>query len=234
MTKDEVLSKLQLNPRLACIAKLVPSCKAVADIGTDHGYIPIFSVLSGLCDMAIASDINKGPINRAGENVKAFCLENKISLRLGGGLETVQAGEADVIVIAGMGGILISDILEQSKNVTMAAKHLILQPMTAAKELREYLCKNSFSVRKEVLVAEEDKLYSILCVEVGGKTEYSSRELLLGKNVVETQSGLFEENRKRVASKLLKRINGLEKSTLAENKAQADEVRRLLEEINNK
>lgn len=234
MTKNEVLSKLQLNPRLACIAGLVPKCKAVADIGTDHGYIPIFSVLSGLCDRAIASDINQGPIKRALENVKAFCLEDRISLRLGGGLETVKPGEAEAIVIAGMGGILISDILERSKDVAMAAKYLILQPMTAAGELREYLCSNAFSVEKEVLVAEEDKLYSIICVKTGGKSEYSPGELLLGKNVVETEPGLFERNRRAVQKKLETRLCGLEKSVLSENRSQADEVRRLLEVVNNK
>lgn len=233
MTKEQALSKLQLNPRLLQIARLVPTCKAVADIGTDHGYIPIFSVLAGLCDGAIASDINKGPIKRAEENVKLFCLEDKISLRLGGGLETVQPGEADVIVIAGMGGILVSDILEKSKDVVNGAKHLILQPMTAVKELREYLCQNSFCVQKEVLVAEEDKLYSIICVDVGGECEYSPKELLLGKNVEETEDGLFEENRKRVVQKLEKRLAGLEKSVIPKNLGQAKGVRDLLELVNN-
>jgi len=232
VTKEQALSKLQLNPRLLQIAKLVPNCKAVADIGTDHGYIPIFSVLAGLCNQAIASDINKGPIKRAGENVKLFCLEEKISLRLGGGLETVEAGEADVVVIAGMGGILISDILEKSKDVVMAAKHLILQPMTAAGELREYLCQSSFNVTKEVLVAEDEKLYSIICVDVGGKCEYSPKDLLLGKNVEETEPGLFEENRKRVIQKLEKRLAGLEKSVVPENACQAQRVRELLELVN--
>ncbi len=234
MTKEQALSKLQLNPRLLQIARLVPNCKAVADIGTDHGYIPIFSVLAGLCKSAIASDINKGPIRRAEENVKAFCLEDKISLRLGGGLETVKPGEADVVVIAGMGGILISDILEKSKDVVNEAKHLILQPMTAVKELREYLCQNSFCVQKEVLVAEEDKLYSIICVDVGGQCEYSPKEILLGKNVEETEEGLFEENRKRVIQKLEKRLAGLEKSVILENLSQAKDVRALLDLVKNK
>lgn len=229
MTKTEALSKLQLNPRLAEIARLIPPCTGLADIGTDHGYIPIFGILSGVAERAVASDINRGPVKRAHQNVLRHGLEDRIDLRLGGGLSTVEAGEAEVIVIAGMGGILISDILRDAKAVANSARYLILQPMTAAKELREYLCQNSFAVEKEVLVAEEDKIYNIICVRPGGKSQYSLRELYLGKNIDEEQQPLFEENRRRVREKFKKRLAGLEKSTREESKKEADEVRRVLD-----
>ena len=232
MTKEQALSKLQLNPRLLQIARLVPNCKAVADIGTDHGYIPIFSVLAGLCERAIASDINKGPIRRAEENVKAFCLEDKISLRLGGGLETVKPNEADVVVIAGMGGILISNILEASNNIVRNAKLLILQPMTAVIELRQYLSENNYEISAEHLEAEEEKIYNILVAKPGGNTQYTLKELYLGKGLYETSPNLVERYKTAVLTKLNKRVDGLKKSRNPENETELKKTLNLLKILN--
>ncbi len=224
--------KLRLNPRLQKIASLVPKSVCLADIGTDHAYVPICVLLEGKVQTAIASDINRGPVSRARENAIAYGLEDKLSLRLGPGLETISPGEAETIVIAGMGGILIADILENSKEAAMAAKHLILQPMTAAKELREYLCSRSFTITNEVLVAEEDKIYNILCVDAGGKSEYSQKELILGKGLNATSPELYKRYFNSIEKKLKIRLNGLKASGVEENRLPAQEVEALIELIN--
>ena len=233
MNSEESLQRLRLNPRLLKIAEMVSSCESLADIGTDHGYRPIYALLKGTAKSAIASDINKGPIKRAKKNVLAFGLADKISLRVGPGLTTVEAGEAETIVIAGMGGILISDILEESQKTVSLAKQLILQPMTAEKELREYLCTNDFTIEEEILVAEEEKIYNIICVSPGGRTEYSSKELVLGRGLESTSPMLFEEYKRRILTKLEIKLAGLSKSDLDKNKAEAHRVRKLIEEIKN-
>ncbi len=232
MTNDINPKTLKLNPRLAKIAELLPPCNCIADIGTDHAYIPIYTILNGKAKCAIASDINRGPVMRAKANAQHYGVSDKLSLRLGGGLETLEPNEADVIVIAGMGGILISDILENSKTVAGSASYLILQPMTAAKELREYLCLRNFTIEAEVLTAEDEKIYNILCVKVGGKTEYSEKELILGRGLDKTAPDLYSKYFAGIQKKLKTRLAGLKSSTLPENLAAAGEVERLIKLIN--
>ena len=220
-----------LNPRLFKIASLLEPCRCLADIGTDHGYIPIYALSKGLCEKAIASDINPGPLARAKEHAEQMGLEDKIDLRLGGGLSTLEEGEADTIVIAGMGGLLIAEILENSPEIVKGAITLILQPMTAQAELREYLSRGGYTLEKEFLVAEEEKLYNIFMIKVGGETHYTPKELLLGKDI-EADEELLRLHFEKIQRKLRIRLEGLEKSSLAESKRDAEEVRKLLDVIN--
>ncbi len=224
MTKNII----PLSPRLSKIFSLVPENRCTADIGTDHAYIPIALIESGKAETAIASDIKTGPIKRADANIKAHGLSDKIETRLGPGLETLKANDADVIIIAGMGGILISNILESSRNVVNSAKLLIFQPMTATLELREYLSENNFTVCGEYLVSEENKLYNIITAIPSGKTHYSLKELYFGKGLEETSPELFPNYKNSVLRKLNKRISGLEKSRNDENKKALGELKELL------
>lgn len=221
---NERIRELHLSPRLEKIAELIPSAESLADIGTDHAYIPICACLSNKVKHAVASDIKLGPIARAADNIKHFDLGNRIILRIGPGLQTIAPGEADIIVIAGMGGILISEILKTANEVTSSAKLLILQPMTAATELRDYLAENEFTCLNEHIAAEEDKFYNIIPVIPGGKTSYTPSERILGKGVQETSAQYFEAYRKRLVQKFEKRINGLKASKLPENITKAAEV----------
>ncbi len=230
MTQNHQPANLCLNPRLLKIARLLPKSRVIADIGTDHAYIPVWAVSNGVSEFAIASDINKGPLDRAAQNVSAFGLSDKISLRLGAGLSTVSVSEADTIVVAGMGGILISNILENAKSTVLSVKTLILQPMTAAKELREYLLENDFCIKEEHLVAEDEKIYNIFVVAIGTPPrKYSERELVLGKDLDKTSPELFERHRQNILKKYKKRAEGLKKSDREENKAFQDEINRLIE-----
>ena len=229
--ENNFTKKIKLAPRLKKIAELVPVCGTVADIGTDHAYIPSVLVASGKASRAIASDIVPGPVARARATVRGCGLSDSIDVRLGAGLETVAEGEADVIIIAGMGGILISEILENSRSVTDCAELIILQPMTAVTELREYLGKSGYTVCGEYLVKEESKLYNIITAVPHGNTKYSVRELYLGRNTEKTSPELFGEYRKRVISKLHRRAEGLKKSALAENAARLEEIKGIITEL---
>ncbi len=224
---------LNLNPRLRKIAELVPPNRCTADIGTDHGYIPIELANKGVALRGIASDINKGPLLRAQENIKKHNMESLIETRLGSGLSTLSPDDAEVIIIAGMGGILISEILKASKEVVNRAKLLILQPMTAVSELRQYLAENNFKIESEHLVAEEDKLYNIIVANPDGFCHYTLAELYLGKDLDRTSPDLFPRYREAVLKKLRRRKAGLSKSDLPENKQQLDQICNILDVLEN-
>ena len=152
-----------ITPRLKAIINNV-TCPKIADIGTDHAYIPIFLMENYLADKIIATDINKGPLNVARENIDKKGLN--IETRLGGGLSVINAGEVDEIIIAGMGGILISEILDNDID-TAKKSRLVLQPMNAQYELRKYLLSHGFRIISEDIAVEGFKVYNIIIVESG-------------------------------------------------------------------
>lgn len=156
---------IQLDKRLSAVAALVRHGSRLADIGTDHAYLPVYLVQTGHCPSAIASDIGAGPLEAARHTVTAAALESKIALRLGDGLSTVAAAEVDDIAIAGMGGETIAAILETAPFVRDDRLRLILQPMTRAEDLRRWLLNNGFTVREEHLVRDKRHLYPVLAAE---------------------------------------------------------------------
>lgn len=155
---------MKLSLRLEKIANMITKDAKVADIGTDHGYIPVYLVENNISKSIIASDINKKPLKKAIDIVKSYKLNEFIELRLGSGLEVLDENESDEIIIAGMGGILIKDLLEASKNIVKNAKSLILQPMQAQKELRKYLIEKNYEILEEVLIREDQRIYEIIKV----------------------------------------------------------------------
>lgn len=158
---------MKLSDRLMAIANFVPRNSIVADIGTDHGYIPVFLIENHISKKVIASDISKGSLDKIIEFVKTLRLEDKIDTRLGDGLEVIKPFEVDTVIVAGMGGLLIRDILDKNKEVTDSIVNFILQPMVAAKELREYLIDNNFEIIDEDLVKEDSKYYEIIYAKKG-------------------------------------------------------------------
>ena len=158
-----------LTKRLETIKNLVNNSKITVDVGTDHGYVPISLITEKRALKVIACDINKGPLNNARVNIQKAGLLEKIELRLGGGLVPCKTSEADTVIIAGMGGILIKDILEESYIKAQSSEKLILQPMNSQDVLREYLINNNFSIKYEHLAVEGEKIYNI--IEVVPKKE---------------------------------------------------------------
>ncbi|OAA92469.1 tRNA (adenine(22)-N(1))-methyltransferase [Clostridium coskatii] len=153
---------MEISLRLKIVSSMVDNCECVADIGTDHGYVPIYLVESKVCKRAIASDINKGPVEKARFNIKLHGLENKIDVRLGSGLATIKPGEAQYVIIAGMGGNLIRDIIIDGMEVFKKADALILQPMRNSEVLREYIYKSGFKIIDEELCIDENRFYEII------------------------------------------------------------------------
>ncbi len=220
-----------LSPRLQAIANLIDSCQCMADIGTDHAYLPVWLCQSGRCETAIAADINQGPLDRAAATVGRFRLTDKISLRLGSGADPLTPGEADAIVIAGMGGLLIGELLKANPEVFGAAGQVLLQPMSSIPELREELDKTGYTIRQEILVPEEDKLYHILSVEQ--KPERSPRttaDFILGKELCSAKPPYFLEYLNREKSRLTKKLAGLKQGGITEGGV-FEETEGLLAEI---
>lgn len=163
---------MKLGKRLATIAALVPPGSRLADIGTDHAFLPVYLVSEGLVPWAVAGEVNPGPYKAAGEALDRIGLAGKISLRFGDGLTVLAPGEVDTAVIAGMGGNTIIDILTARPEVTGALSRLILQPMQAAAPLRRWLAENGWRLVAETLVEEDGRLYEIIAAEQGPAEEY--------------------------------------------------------------
>ncbi|MBV4419357.1 class I SAM-dependent methyltransferase [Clostridium tyrobutyricum] len=156
---------MQLSSRLKAICNMVNNCDCAADIGTDHGYIPIYLVKNNICNRAIASDINKGPIRKAEINIRNEELQNKIECRLGSGLNTIKPGEVQEIIIAGMGGNLIRDIIDENISIFKSVNTLILQPVQNPEVLREYIYIMGFTIVDEELCIDENIFYEIIKVK---------------------------------------------------------------------
>ncbi|CEO07400.1 tRNA (adenine(22)-N(1))-methyltransferase [Paraclostridium sordellii] len=193
---------MKLTDRLLKIASLVGENKKIADIGTDHGYIPVYLLNNNKINYAILADVNKGPLENARKEVKHNKLENKVDLRLGSGLEVLKINEVDEIIIAGMGGILISELLNVKKDVSQSVEKLILQPMQAQSELRKYLYNNGYEIINEVLVKEDFRIYEIIEAKYTGKNTVVTDDIYyeVGKKLIENKDDLLEEF-------LIKKIN---------------------------
>lgn len=183
---------LNLKGRLKLIADKVPKCNVLADIGTDHAYIPIYMVQNGVCQKAIASDVKIGPVKMASNNISLYKLSEKIETRLGNGLDTIEINEADSIIIAGMGGTLLTELLEANKPKTVNADTLVLQPMNDLHVVRKWLYDNAFEIYDEEMVAEGPKMYFVLSAKFSGnKKQYSDFELYVGQRLIDKKDPLL-------------------------------------------
>lgn len=156
-----------LDGRLQAAADFVTPGGRVADIGTDHGYLPVWLAGTGKISSAIAADINEGPLQSAAANIAAEGLAGKIETRLTDGLAGIDLSDVTDIVVAGMGGMLIAEILE--KELPLAGKNLILQPMTQAPFLRRWLCENGFAILAETPAEAGGKFYTVLNARYDGE-----------------------------------------------------------------
>lgn len=225
-----------LTPRLQTAVDMLGQCNCLADIGTDHAYLPIYMKIKGLCVSAIASDIGQGPLNRAASTAKKYGTD--VSLRLGAGLDTLADNEADAVVIAGMGGLLIADIIKNGADKLKRTKKIILQPMSSIPELRAYLIKNGWQITEERIAKEENKLYILMsvvppCLANTNKCEvYTECDFFIGKCLIETKPRYFDELLTRSQKKLQGIVNGLKSSDSEETKVKLEKCENLLKEIN--
>lgn len=199
---------LKLSDRLQKIANFISPGETVADIGTDHGFLPIALWESGKSPHVILSDINEGPLEKARENIEKYFPEKVFDLRIGSGIRTISQGEVDVIVIAGMGGLLIADILADDLTKTKSYQKLILQPRNAQNKLRAWLMKNGFAIADETLVKEGKYICEIIVAvpeENSLKMDEDSIDFEISPILFEKKDPLlveFIENKIRIESKV--------------------------------
>ncbi len=180
----------ELGVRLAAVAARVRQGARVADIGTDHALLPVWLLQSGRCPSAVASDIGEGPAAAARRTVSGAGLEAVVSVRVGDGLAPVLPDETDDIVIAGMGGETIAEILAAAPWVANERYRLVLQPMSKPERLRLFLAENGFSIQEEDVVAEGERLYTVMTVAFTGECRsLTYAEALMG-NIPHTPDGI--------------------------------------------
>ncbi|MDW8799797.1 class I SAM-dependent methyltransferase [Clostridium sp. A1-XYC3] len=211
---------MELSIRLETIASMVDKCECVVDVGTDHGYIPIYLVRNNICNTAIASDINKGPVEKARFNVRIEGLEDKINCRLGGGLTTINKGEVQGIVIAGMGGNLIRDIIEERKEIFKEVKFAVLQPVQNPEVLREYIYQKGYKIIDEELCIDENRFYEIIKIKYDNNPKKVDEIFYeVGKSLVDKKHSLlpkFIEEKIKKYNKIL--LNIKENTELADKR----------------
>lgn len=193
-----------LGSRLEALARKVPINLAVADIGTDHGLIPVYLAKNGISSKIIATDISAGSLQKAKDLIVNEDLEHIIETRLGSGLQVIEAGEVDTIIIAGMGGLLIAKILEEGSEVIKSSSKLILQPMHSSEPVRRYLIKKGFAIEDEVLVRDGDFIYEVIVAQHGYQVIMDDIQYEIGFKFIENKDPLFHEF---IGDKILKTRN---------------------------
>lgn len=221
-------SLFSLGERLSLCASMVRPGAALADIGTDHAYLPVWLAKQGLISKAIAADVRVGPLRRAMANIRRYQVEDTVSARLSDGLDAIFPWEADDIVVAGMGGETMIEILSGAPWLKEADKRLILQPMTSAESLRIYLAEQGFSVLREQAVQEDGRVYSaFLAAYCPGGVQTDGLYPYIGKLDAATPENR-QYIRRRIAG-LEKKANGL---ALAGDEAKAAALRLVIGQLN--
>lgn len=210
---------MQLSRRLKAVADSVTNGNRVADVGCDHAYISIYLVENDIAPYVIAMDVNKGPLSRAKENIKRKSYEDRIETRLSDGLEKMIPEEADTVLLAGMGGILMIKILEEGKEVVSSAKELVLQPQSEIPLVRKYIHSIGYEIKEEQILIDEGKYYVVIKAIKEDNIENYEKEVFYqyGKLLLEEGSTLlleFLENEKRIRIEVMKSLkeNPSEKS----------------------
>lgn len=183
----------KLSKRLETVASFVPTGAIVADIGSDHAYLPCYLVHKGIAARAVAGEVVKGPYESAVKQVRTEGLTDKITVRMADGLAAVEeADEITAVTIAGMGGPLIVSILEKHPQALISVTRLILQPNIHAKAIREWAMENGWAIQDEVILEEDGKIYEVLVLQ-RGEMKLNEAQTLLGPKLMETKVPVFIE-----------------------------------------
>lgn len=208
----------ELNLRLKMLYNMIPDCTKLGDVGTDHGFLPIYSVINNKCKVALASDLRIGPLNIAIRNIKEAGLEQSVETLLTPGLEGYNDKNCDVIVIAGMGGLTICDILKDWINCCRDTKYFpgnisfILQPNTHENEVRKFLWDNSFVILDEQSIKDGNHVYlGIRCKPFSLKEEYTQLQTYTGKIMYQRLNFDDIVYYKNLINKYTNVLNGLSK-----------------------
>ena len=184
---------MQISERLKTVASFVTEGMKVADIGTDHAYVPIYLVQEGRIPSALAMDVGRGPLKRAKEHIAEQGLSEKIETRLSNGFSAFQKGDAQSVVIAGLGGELMIQILNLGKYVISDVSEFILSPHSEIHKVRAFLMGHGFSIVKETMLCEEGIYYTVIKA-VYGRGDYETEpEIWYGKRLLEEKNPVLLE-----------------------------------------
>lgn len=217
---------MKLSKRLTAIASLVHEGYVLADVGTDHAYIPIYLLEQKKIPRAIAMDINRGPLQRANEHIALYGMGGYIQTRLSDGVDALDSEEADSILIAGMGGSLIMHILDKGMEICKNAKELVLQPQSEVECVRAYLRKHGFVTEAEDMIEEDGKYYNMMRVH---RDENSSGRGNSDQQLFDLYGGLLLKNRHPVLLEYIKKeerlYRGIHHKLCSQNKNSGIEQR---------
>jgi len=186
------MNDIPISERLKAVASLITPTHTLADIGSDHAYLPCYAFLEGRIKKGIAGEINVGPYRSALSTIEKYGLSEHITARLGDGLSVIEKGEADCITIAGMGGELIRRILEAGKDRLTDATRLILQPNVGEHQVRLWLMANDFTIDQEMILEEDGHIYEIIQAQKNDQPKtYSAKELMFGPILLQEKSDIF-------------------------------------------
>lgn len=223
------------DKRLIAVAELLGKKEAVVDVGTDHGFLPVYIIKNNLAERVIACDIAKGPLSVASSNIKKYKLENKISLRLADGLSGVAPNECDGITIAGMGGETIARIIDETPWIfnKKSGYTLVLQPMSCDDRLRQYLTDNCFNIEKEKAVFSKGRVYTVMRASyIGAKINEGPEFKYIGRLLDDPQEEeiVFVKRRLKVMRDCMEEIKNVEqkKALFEEMKESVQKIEALL------
>ena len=214
-------------------ASFVTPGNRLADVGTDHGYIPIALVQEKIIPSALAMDVNPGPLERAKQHIRESHLESDIHTRLSDGVQSLQPGEADSVLIAGMGGALTGKILQEGREVLRTVKELILQPQSEIDKVRRYLEQAGYKITKEDMVWEEGKYYQVMKAEAGEMHYDCENFYHYGKLLLESGHPVLRKyltQRRALCEQLLKKLDQegrIEERTQARLQEIKEEIQRI-------
>lgn len=205
-------TKTKLTNRLQLVYDMVPKVESIADIGTDHGYLPVALVLGEKVNKAIAGDVNEGPLNAARKYIKSMSLDEKIDCRLGNGLQVLKKNEVNAVTICGMGGFLMADLL---KMAPYKPQILILQPQNGRRKLRKELLKLGYTMKQEALVEDMGHIYDVWVWHLEEKEELNCIYKSLPEEDIRWDIGAYIcDNEDLLLEKLLKRLIKVENNIL--------------------
>lgn len=218
---------IRLSKRLAAIASLVTQGNILADIGCDHGYLPIYLIQQQRIPRAIAMDIRSGPLSRARQNIEAYGLLDYIEVRLSDGLEALDPAEAQTVVAAGMGGPLMEEILKRGAGLLASVQELVLQPQSEVEHFRRFLRKLPFTVTKEELVEEDGKYYPMMRLTAGESDDlWEEIDYRYGKYLLQERHPVLKKYLYREKEKLEKLEEALRLADSASASGRLEQIRR--------
>lgn len=210
------MNKIKLDDRLKIAAEYVRHGSVAVDIGTDHAYLPVYLVQNGICERTIACDVNELPLESAKKTIELYELSDKIEVRLSNGLCEIDSNECDDIVICGMGGELIANILENCEWIKNDKYNLILNPMTKADKLREYLAKNGFTIKSENAAESHKKHYTIMNVVYSGEITVPDLKYIYFGKLLDNKSDACKQLIEMTVNQLRKKTRGMDEKTAFE------------------